>query len=145
MFPARRPQTRLALTNPSPPSTALIPLVAEGPEATRDGEEQTVVSLRLGVVAYHGGSVLVHLGRPGSPHPLAFGPLRAGCGLVLAARGPDEYEHISSRRREALAAKIVLVGPGAAPARTAPERGTRTFSGRSDALAGPETEPPARA
>ncbi|MFF5174422.1 S66 peptidase family protein [Micromonospora sp. NPDC000089] len=32
---------------------------------------------RLGVVAYHGGSVLVHLGRPGSPHPLTFDSLRA--------------------------------------------------------------------
>ncbi|MBQ0902945.1 S66 peptidase family protein [Micromonospora sp. U21] len=32
---------------------------------------------RLGIVAYHGGSVLVHLGRPGAPHPLTFGSLRA--------------------------------------------------------------------
>ncbi|MEU1396715.1 S66 peptidase family protein [Micromonospora zamorensis] len=32
---------------------------------------------RLGIVAYHGGSVLVHLGRPGSPHPLTFASLRA--------------------------------------------------------------------
>ncbi|MFG1887338.1 S66 peptidase family protein [Micromonospora sp. NPDC049051] len=32
---------------------------------------------RLGVVSYHGGSVLVHLGRPGSPHPLTFDSLRA--------------------------------------------------------------------
>ncbi|MDG4807913.1 LD-carboxypeptidase [Micromonospora sp. WMMD1120] len=32
---------------------------------------------RLGVVGYHGGSVLVHLGRPGSPHPLTFASLRA--------------------------------------------------------------------
>ncbi|HEY0698421.1 MAG TPA: LD-carboxypeptidase, partial [Micromonospora sp.] len=32
---------------------------------------------RLGVVAYHGGSVLVHLGRPGAPHPLTFDSLRA--------------------------------------------------------------------
>ncbi|MBM0279544.1 S66 family peptidase [Micromonospora tarensis] len=32
---------------------------------------------RLGLVAYHGGSVLVHLGRPGSPHPLTFASLRA--------------------------------------------------------------------
>ncbi|MEU5904397.1 S66 peptidase family protein [Micromonospora sp. NPDC047467] len=32
---------------------------------------------RLGIVAYHGGSVLVHLGRPGSPHPMTFGSLRA--------------------------------------------------------------------
>ncbi|MFD6562878.1 S66 peptidase family protein [Micromonospora profundi] len=32
---------------------------------------------RLGIVAYHGGSVLVHLGRPGSPHPLTFDSLRA--------------------------------------------------------------------
>ncbi|WP_091622679.1 S66 family peptidase [Micromonospora peucetia] len=32
---------------------------------------------RLGVVAYHGGSVLVHLGRPGRPHPLTFDSLRA--------------------------------------------------------------------
>ncbi|SDY74232.1 Muramoyltetrapeptide carboxypeptidase LdcA (peptidoglycan recycling) [Micromonospora pattaloongensis] len=31
----------------------------------------------LGVVAYHGGSVLVHLGRPGSPHPLSMQSLRA--------------------------------------------------------------------
>lgn len=32
---------------------------------------------RLGIVAYHGGSVLVHLGRPGSPHALTFDSLRA--------------------------------------------------------------------
>lgn len=32
---------------------------------------------RLGIVGYHGGSVLVHLGRPGSPHPLTFDSLRA--------------------------------------------------------------------
>ncbi|GAB3945780.1 hypothetical protein GCM10027614_38120 [Micromonospora vulcania] len=32
---------------------------------------------RLGIVAYHGGSVLVHLGRPGRPHPLTFDSLRA--------------------------------------------------------------------
>ena len=32
---------------------------------------------RLGIVAYHGGSVLVHLGRPGTPHPLTFDSLRA--------------------------------------------------------------------
>ncbi|WFF02925.1 S66 peptidase family protein [Micromonospora sp. WMMD964] len=32
---------------------------------------------RLGIVAYHGGSVLVHLGRPGASHPLTFGSLRA--------------------------------------------------------------------
>ena len=32
---------------------------------------------RLGMVAYHGGSVLVHLGRPGAPHPLTFDSLRA--------------------------------------------------------------------
>ncbi|MFI2649407.1 S66 peptidase family protein [Micromonospora fulviviridis] len=32
---------------------------------------------RLGIVSYHGGSVLVHLGRPGRPHPLTFDSLRA--------------------------------------------------------------------
>ncbi|MGC4893206.1 S66 family peptidase [Micromonospora sp. DT31] len=32
---------------------------------------------RLGIVAYHGGSVLVHLGRSGRPHPLTFDSLRA--------------------------------------------------------------------
>ncbi|MFJ6195211.1 S66 peptidase family protein [Micromonospora sp. NPDC092111] len=32
---------------------------------------------RLGIVGYHGGSVLVHLGRPGRPHPLTFDSLRA--------------------------------------------------------------------
>ncbi|MEU8263534.1 S66 peptidase family protein [Micromonospora sp. NPDC048999] len=32
---------------------------------------------RLGMVAYHGGSVLVHLGRSGKPHPLTFDSLRA--------------------------------------------------------------------
>ncbi|MEV0805091.1 S66 peptidase family protein [Micromonospora sp. NPDC050200] len=32
---------------------------------------------RLGMVAYHGGSVLVHLGRPGRPHPLTMDSLRA--------------------------------------------------------------------
>lgn len=32
---------------------------------------------RLGMVAYHGGSVLVHLGRPGKPHPLTVDSLRA--------------------------------------------------------------------
>ncbi|MFI7607159.1 S66 peptidase family protein [Micromonospora sp. NPDC049366] len=32
---------------------------------------------RLGIVGYHGGSVLVHLGRPGAPHPLTFDSLRA--------------------------------------------------------------------
>ncbi|MFG3419524.1 S66 peptidase family protein [Micromonospora sp. NPDC048063] len=32
---------------------------------------------RLGIVAYHGGSVLVHLGRAGRPHPLTFDSLRA--------------------------------------------------------------------
>ncbi|MEV0943761.1 S66 peptidase family protein [Micromonospora wenchangensis] len=32
---------------------------------------------RLGMVAYHGGSVLVHLGRPGAPHPLTLDSLRA--------------------------------------------------------------------
>ncbi|MEU0151436.1 S66 family peptidase [Micromonospora fulviviridis] len=32
---------------------------------------------RLGTVSYHGGSVLVHLGRPGRPHPLTFDSLRA--------------------------------------------------------------------
>ncbi|MEU5562319.1 S66 family peptidase [Micromonospora musae] len=32
---------------------------------------------RLGVVAYHGGSVLVHLGRAGAPHRLTFDSLRA--------------------------------------------------------------------
>jgi muramoyltetrapeptide carboxypeptidase LdcA involved in peptidoglycan recycling len=32
---------------------------------------------RLGIVAYHGGSVLVHLGRPGRPHLLTFDSLHA--------------------------------------------------------------------
>jgi muramoyltetrapeptide carboxypeptidase LdcA involved in peptidoglycan recycling len=32
---------------------------------------------RLGIVAYHGGSVLVHLGRPGALHPLTADSLRA--------------------------------------------------------------------
>lgn len=32
---------------------------------------------RLGVVSYHGGSVLVHLGRPGALHPLTVDSLRA--------------------------------------------------------------------
>ncbi|MFC4020568.1 S66 peptidase family protein [Micromonospora sp. GCM10011542] len=32
---------------------------------------------RLGMVAYHGGSVLVHLGRPGKAHPLTVDSLRA--------------------------------------------------------------------
>ncbi|MBO4208498.1 S66 family peptidase [Micromonospora echinofusca] len=32
---------------------------------------------QLGVVAYHGGSVLVHLGRPGALHPLTADSLRA--------------------------------------------------------------------
>ncbi|MGC1210500.1 MAG: S66 peptidase family protein [Micromonospora sp.] len=32
---------------------------------------------RLGIVAYHGGSVLVHLGRPGKLHPLTVDSLRA--------------------------------------------------------------------
>ncbi|MGK5738373.1 S66 family peptidase [Micromonospora sp. URMC 103] len=32
---------------------------------------------RLGIVAYHGGSVLVHLGRSGAPHPSTFDSLRA--------------------------------------------------------------------
>jgi muramoyltetrapeptide carboxypeptidase LdcA involved in peptidoglycan recycling len=32
---------------------------------------------RLGMVAYHGGSVLVHLGRPGALHPLTADSLRA--------------------------------------------------------------------
>ncbi|WFF08574.1 LD-carboxypeptidase [Micromonospora sp. WMMD1076] len=32
---------------------------------------------RLGVVGYHGGSVLVHLGRSGRPHPLTLDSLRA--------------------------------------------------------------------
>jgi muramoyltetrapeptide carboxypeptidase LdcA involved in peptidoglycan recycling len=32
---------------------------------------------RLGMVAYHGGSVLVHLGRSGKPHPLTVDSLRA--------------------------------------------------------------------
>ncbi|MFD0785254.1 S66 peptidase family protein [Micromonospora azadirachtae] len=32
---------------------------------------------RLGMVAYHGGSVLVHLGRSGAPHRLTFDSLRA--------------------------------------------------------------------
>ncbi|WP_446212683.1 S66 family peptidase [Micromonospora sp. IBSANI012] len=32
---------------------------------------------RLGIVAYHGGSVLVHLGRSGRPHPLTLDSLRA--------------------------------------------------------------------
>lgn len=32
---------------------------------------------KLGIVSYHGGSVLVHLGRSGAPHPLTFDSLRA--------------------------------------------------------------------
>lgn len=32
---------------------------------------------RLGIVGYHGGSVLVHLGRPGALHPLTWASLRA--------------------------------------------------------------------
>ncbi|WP_422753341.1 S66 family peptidase [Micromonospora sp. WMMD708] len=32
---------------------------------------------RLGMVSYHGGSVLVHLGRPGASHPLTLDSLRA--------------------------------------------------------------------
>ncbi|NJP32675.1 S66 family peptidase [Micromonospora thermarum] len=32
---------------------------------------------RLGIVSYHGGSVLVHLGRSGAAHPLTFDSLRA--------------------------------------------------------------------
>ncbi|MER7888269.1 S66 peptidase family protein [Micromonospora sp. NPDC094482] len=32
---------------------------------------------RLGIVGYHGGSVLVHLGRSGTPHPSTFDSLRA--------------------------------------------------------------------
>ncbi|KIR65143.1 MULTISPECIES: S66 family peptidase [Micromonospora] len=32
---------------------------------------------RLGIVAYHGGSVLVHLGRPGALHPVTADSLRA--------------------------------------------------------------------
>jgi len=41
---------------------------------------------RLGIVAYHGGSVLVHLGRSGAPHPLTFDSLRA------ALFGSDWYD-----------------------------------------------------
>jgi muramoyltetrapeptide carboxypeptidase LdcA involved in peptidoglycan recycling len=39
-----------------------------------------------GVVGYHGGSVMVHLGRPRSVHPLSMASLRA------ALFGPSEYE-----------------------------------------------------
>ncbi|GGO02966.1 S66 family peptidase [Micromonospora parathelypteridis] len=45
---------------------------------------------RLGIVAYHGGSVLVHLGRPGAPHPMTFDSLRA------ALFGSDWYELTSA-------------------------------------------------
>ncbi|NGM12200.1 S66 family peptidase [Verrucosispora sioxanthis] len=41
---------------------------------------------RLGVVSYHGGSVLVHLGRPGALHPLSADSLRA------ALFGSDWYD-----------------------------------------------------
>ncbi|WBB47595.1 LD-carboxypeptidase [Verrucosispora sp. WMMA2044] len=41
---------------------------------------------RLGVVSYHGGSVLVHLGRPGALHPLTADSLRA------ALFGSDWYD-----------------------------------------------------
>jgi muramoyltetrapeptide carboxypeptidase LdcA involved in peptidoglycan recycling len=39
-----------------------------------------------GVVGYHGGSVMVHLGRPGQPHPLSMESLRA------ALFGPSQYD-----------------------------------------------------
>ncbi|GIJ77387.1 Muramoyltetrapeptide carboxypeptidase LdcA (peptidoglycan recycling) [Micromonospora phaseoli] len=41
---------------------------------------------RLGIVGYHGGSVLVHLGRPGALHPLTADSLRA------ALFGSDWYD-----------------------------------------------------
>lgn len=48
---------------------------------------------RIGVVGYHGGSTMVHLGRAGRPHPISLRSLRAalvdGGDLVLTA--PDEF------------------------------------------------------
>jgi muramoyltetrapeptide carboxypeptidase LdcA involved in peptidoglycan recycling len=43
------------------------------------------VLFTAGVVGFHGGSVMVHLGRPGAPHPLSMESLRA------ALFGPSQY------------------------------------------------------
>lgn len=44
----------------------------------------------LGIVAYHGGSTMVHLGRPGGLHPLSTGSLRS----ALLTRGDVELHPV---------------------------------------------------
>ena len=52
-----------------------------------------LVTLRnLGIVSYHGGSVMLELGRPGALHPLTAASLRA------ALFGSDEYELTEATR-----------------------------------------------
>jgi muramoyltetrapeptide carboxypeptidase LdcA involved in peptidoglycan recycling len=48
----------------------------------------------LGIVAYHGGSVMVELGRPGAMHPLTADSLRA----ALFTSGPYELTRASTYR-----------------------------------------------
>ena len=64
----------------------------------------------LGIAGYHGGSTMVHLGRPGRLHPVSTASLRAALftGGDLEIRAVDEFsedeirfEDVSAREREA--------------------------------------------
>ena len=48
---------------------------------------------RIGVIGYHGGSTMMHLGRPGRPHPVSLTSLRAALmdGGDLRLWAPDEF------------------------------------------------------
>ncbi|PSK65556.1 Microcin C7 self-immunity protein MccF [Micromonospora sp. MH33] len=71
---------------------------------------------RLGIVSYHGGSVLVHLGRPGRPHPLTFDSLRAALftsGWYELTPAPEWGDEPRDWRNPATLADEPVMFPGA--------------------------------
>ncbi|MFI7491317.1 S66 peptidase family protein [Micromonospora echinaurantiaca] len=80
---------------------------------------------RLGIVSYHGGSVLVHLGRPGSPHPLTFDSLRAALftsGWYELTPAPEWGDQPNDWQDPASLADEPLMFPGTGWSWQGPER-----------------------
>jgi muramoyltetrapeptide carboxypeptidase LdcA involved in peptidoglycan recycling len=69
----------------------------------------------LGIVAYHGGSVLVHLGRPGGLHPVTVGSTRAAlftAGWYDLRPSPDYTDEPADWREEGTLDRPLRMFPG---------------------------------
>jgi muramoyltetrapeptide carboxypeptidase LdcA involved in peptidoglycan recycling len=65
-----------------------------------DNTNLLVALWNLGLVSYHGGSVMVQFGRPGAMHPVTERSLRAalfGAGEPFALTAPGEVGHVTGR------------------------------------------------